>query len=566
MRMLLLIPILIWTLIAIDNQAGGSLTPVTSGSAPVIRSLLEDNLMLLRDQGVFVEPHSIAYTYSTFIYERIHLIVPSQFAVDHMVPYCNDDQHEYLRLEKSNMMKTFNALTKDRISEYTSPLIRKERKGRQKRELITVALITAASLVSLGISLYSTMQVREVATQTKLAAEEINRLGDHMQLTEPIINRMISEFNNVTTVIIPRIEEQINIVAQHASCLESKSQYFRVLQQRLFNEIYMSIVSGVNALHQGKITPDFYPITKIRETLLRRADMKNSMYQEDVNLVYQLGNVIILQVSHEPFTVSCILVLPRLLREHVGVVLMINKVPITSSQSFDPVILQSPELVVKDVISKKVWTPNFDTCLRQTGTFYCPLHEIRTKYSLCLTSMLFGMNTTDCAFITAAGYPDIRQSTSGILISSKIDHFVEIVNDRDGNKKSIKREVPVPNSTNLLTIKHGMEIMLNHDIYLLSQETADITMQINENITYPDFSLNNLTLPDIPVIPTLPEYTPHRLYTGLHVSHAIIGAGIITVLIYLLYRTHMLKRKIDLLVLEYQYNRQPLMSRPKHVE
>lgn len=209
------------------------------------------------------------------------------------------------------------------------------------------------------------------------------------------------------------------------------------LHQRLYTEIYVSVISGVNALHQGKITPDFYTMSKIKTTLLAWDDMKNSMYQEDINLVYQLGNVIILHIAHEPFTVSCIIVLPRLLKEYVGVVLMINRVPITSSQSPEPVVLSGPELVVKDVISKRVWTPNFDTCLRQTGTYYCPLHEIRTKYSTCLTSMLFGGNTTSCEFQNASGYPDIRQSTSGILISSKIDHYVEIVNDRDRNKKSI---------------------------------------------------------------------------------------------------------------------------------
>lgn len=542
----------------------GASPSITSGSVPVIRSLLEDNLMLLRDQGVFVEPNSIAYTYSTFIYERIHLVVPDQFYVDHHVPHCSDSQQEYLRLEKASMMKNFNNLIKERITEYTSPLLKKQKTTkRKKRELVTVALITAASLVSLGISIYNTVQVSEVSTHTKQATDEINRLSEHIRVTEPIVNKLISEFNNMTTVILPTMQEQINIIAQETNCADSKAQYLRTLQQRLYTEIYTNVAAGVNALHQGRITPDFYPVSKIRTSLLSRDDMKNSMYQEDINLIYQLGNVIILRISHEPFTVSCILVLPRLLREHVGVVLMINRVPIISPQASEPVVLSGPELVVKDVISKKVWTPNFDTCLRQTGTFYCPLHEIRTKYSICLTSMLFQGNTSDCTYVSASGYPDIRQSTSGILISSNIDHYVEIVNDRDGNKKSIKHVVPYPNNTNLLTIKHGLEIMLNHDIYLLSQETADITMQINENITYPDFSITNLSLPDIPLIPSLPSYEPHILYDGLHTGHGIISACLIIAVIYMIYKLYILKQKVDILMHEYQFSRQPLIIQSK---
>lgn len=514
-----------------------------TGSLHIIESVLQDNLVFLRDQGIFVEPSSLAYTYSTFVYERIHLVIPDNLEVDHQLPGCTDDQNEAVRLEKSILMSTFRDSIRERIKPYTSPLI-KDLPNRPKRAAVALAAITAASIISIGISVFNTVQIKEVARQTSRLTDEINRISQATKMTTNAVNKVISEFNNLSTVIIPKIAEQINTVVFELHCLDSKGQYFRELHRRLLQDIYINVVSGINALYNGKITPDFYPISVIQSTLLNRPDMINSMYAEDVNLVYRLGNFITLSVTHEPFSVSGILILPKLLKEHIGIVLSVNKVPITIPSQSDPVIMDCADLAVKDVVTQRVWTPNFDACIKNIGTYYCPLHEIRARYSKCLTGLIFNHNTTECKFVDAEGYPKIKQATAGILVSDSIKEYVNIVKDADGHRKSIRLDFDYQNSSNFLTIMDGEEVMIDHDMYLLSPETAEITLQINGTITYPDFDIGNISIPSFQPIPLIPEFIPHYITQGLSISTSMITLVLSAIIGYMFWKIRKLQNNM----------------------
>lgn len=145
--------------------------------------------------------------------------------------------------------------------------------------------------------------------------------------------------------------------------------------------------------------------------------------------------------------------------------------------------MDSAELSVKDVATQRVWTPNFVACIKNIGTYYCPLHEIRARYSKCLTGLLFNYNTTECKYVDAERYPEIWQTTVGILVSKSIKEYVSILIDADCHRKSIRRESKPKNSSNFLTIQDGTEVMIEHDIYMLSPGTAEITLTTGISIT-----------------------------------------------------------------------------------
>lgn len=98
--------------------------------------------------------------------------------------------------------------------------------------------------------------------------------------------------------------------------------------------------------------------------------------------------------------------------------------------------------------------------------------------------MLFHQNITACGLSEAAGYPLIKQVSSGLLVSTDITQFTSIRIDADGNRKSELRNMTHMNASNFLTIRDGAEIMLAHDIYLLSHDTEDIVLQINQTIRW----------------------------------------------------------------------------------
>lgn len=278
---------------------------------------------------------------------------------------------------------------------------------------------------------------------------------------------------------------------------------------------------------------------------MTRDDMKGSIYQTDPTLIYQLGKFILMSVSHTPFAISGILILPRLLKEYVGVVLSVNRVPMTRMNGAGLQILKSEDLAVKEISAHKLWTPNFDTCIKHTGTYYCPLHEMRARYSQCLTELLHNGNGTVCEYTDAQGYPLVKQSNAGLLVSSVVSEYVSISKDSDGNRKSDRKEMPNVGLSNFLTVREGLEIMVNHDIYMLSAETAEIIVKINDTIYEPDFTVDNTTIPEMTPI-TPPEiFVPHYLSMSGSYSEMAILVGLTLIILYLYAQIMILKNEMN---------------------
>lgn len=524
------------------------LTPInasitSSRTMPIIQSVIQDNLVFIKDSGIFVEPTGFAYSYSTFIYENIHLVIPEYLDIDYYLPHCSEDEQHITAAEKKILIDNVMSALRTRIPEYQSPFITKNA-DKPKRELVTLALLTAAGLMSLGISVYNTIQVKSVAKQAERMIHEVNRIADSQARTTMALKEVVDSFNNLTTVIIPAIENQIKVLQNEVSCTAMRGQFFTELNRRLTQELFVTVTSGTNALYNGKITPDFLPPAEIQRKLMTRPDMVDSIYQSDPTLVYQLGKFMLMSIKHKPFAISGLLILPRLLKEYIGIVLSINKVPIITSHDAEPLILNSADLAVKEMSSRRLWTPNFDTCIKHTGTYYCPLHEIRARYSHCLTEMLFNQNMTSCRYTDASGYPLIKQTSAGILVSSLIQDYVSIRIDADGNRQSSKRSMTNTNSTNFLTISDGSEIMIAHDIYLLSPDTTEIVLQINNSIDIHDFPVDNNTVPSLSIIDPVDVFVPHYLTMGWSYTTGFITLVGMGLLAYVFIQLILIKRDV----------------------
>lgn len=103
--------------------------------------------LFVQDGGVFVEPTGYAYTYSTFIYENIHLVIQNQLDIDYYLPHCSEEESMVTGAEKKVSMDNVMSALKNRMPEYRSPFL-SSAVPRTKRELVTLALLTAAGLMS----------------------------------------------------------------------------------------------------------------------------------------------------------------------------------------------------------------------------------------------------------------------------------------------------------------------------------------------------------------------------------------------------------------------------------
>lgn len=485
-----------------------------------IKNLVQDNMKMYPEYGLYTEASGTTLAFSTFLYQPIYFTIPDNIPFNYYLPACNTTDHEIIRSEIHNIYK--NAITKinDRIDPYESALVKET--NRTKREPVTLALLVAAGVMSLMIGMYNTYQVTKFEEEANAMRQNIIKIKDAAKISVDALNQLITNNDEIGTVIIPELQAKINLLIYNQNCQSQHQSLKFAVYQHITENIYVRAINGMNTMYEGRITPDFLPLSDIRQHILTRPDMHGSIYQDETALIYQLGKLIPYQVSKEPFIVSGMLVLPRLLREHVGYTLSIHTVPIKSDND-ELVILDEPDVVVKDNVNKKIWSPNLTHCIKLMSAMVCPVHETHSKVSVCLTQLIYHDDISKCRFRKINGDSLVKQATMGILISPAITTYHQIKIDTDHNRKSNRINFPT-NTSHFITIHDAAEVMINDQIYMLAIETLDISPPVIEyNITYTNIS--NLVIPDIKIIDHI------TVDLDLLPMHTYSQYGIITILL-----------------------------------
>lgn len=503
-------------------------------SAPLLKDSARENFLFLHDRGLFVEPSSFAYSYSTFVYERVYLMVPNNYEIGYHLDTCGPDENQRTGAEVAQLILSLQDTLADRIAEYKSPVLTET--DRPKRELILLSLLVAAAIMSVGVSLYNSYQLTKLSEETNVAMQEISRLSEAARSTPTYMNRVIDQMNNIS-VVIPELGNKINTLIATVNCEQTRSAFFRNLDRQLHNDVILRVTSGVNALYSGKITPDFYPISLARKTLLSRDDMHNSLYGDDISLVYKLGNFVTLSVDHHPFSIAGVLILPKLLRENIGMILMLSKVPIMIHETSELAILDEPDIGILDTTASVVWTPDMSLCIKHTGTYFCPLYDVKSKFSKCITSIMFKNSTMSCKFKPVHGEPHIKQANSGLLLGATIKEFGVMTKDRDGNNKVTTKQVMHLNHSNLVTVSDGSEILIKDEIFMLAPEAADLIIGMSMNVSYNSTPISMIDIDAYTKLDHMPPFDPQYIHyysaglSGFNIM-ALILLAIAAVIIY----------------------------------
>lgn len=506
-------------------------------SAPLLKDSARENFLFLHDRGLFVEPSSFAYSYSTFVYERVYLMVPNNYEIGYHLDTCSPDENQRTGAEVAQLILSLQDTLADRIAEYKSPVLKEM--DRPKRELILLSILAAAAIMSIGVSLYNSYQLTKLSEETSAAMQEIDRLSEAARNTPTYMNRIIDQMNNIS-VVIPELGKKINTIIATVSCEQTRSAFFRNLDRQLHNDVILRVTSGVNALYSGKITPDFYPISLARKTLLSRDDMHNSLYGDDISLVYKLGNFVTLSVDHHPFSIAGVLILPKLLRENIGMILMLSKVPIMLHDSSDLVILDEPDIGILDTTASVVWTPDMSLCIKHTGTYFCPLYDVKSKFSKCITSVMFKNSTMSCKYKPVHGEPHIKQANSGLLLGSTISEFGVMTKDRDGHNKVSIKSVSHANKSNLVTTMDGNEILIKDEIFMLAPEAADLILGLSMNVSYNATPISKIDIDEYSTLDHMPSFDPqyiHYYSAGLS-GVQIFSLVLISIAVFIIWRHH----------------------------
>lgn len=457
-----------------------------------IKNLVQGNMKLYSDYGLYTEASGTTLSFSTFLYQPIYFTIPERIPFEYNLSACNSSDTEIIKSDIAHSYKAAMEKINDRIDPYESALVRES--NRTKREPITIAVLVAAGVMSLMIGMYNTYQVSKFEQESENMRDNIIKVKNAAQESSDAINKLIRNNNDIGTIIIPEIKAKINLLIYNQNCQSQHQSLKFALHQHITENIYVRAVNGINTMYEGKITPDFLPLSDVRKHILTRPDMRNSIYQDETALVYQLGKLIPYQVSKKPFIVSGMLVLPRLLREHIGYTLSIHTVPIYSDQN-NLVVLDEPDVVIRDNVNKKIWNPNLSHCIKLMSAMVCPVHETHSRVSLCLTQLIYHDNVEHCKFRKIHGDSMVKQATMGILTSPAITTYHQIKTDADFNRRSTRINFTTTGA-HFITIHDAAEVMINDQIYMLATETLDIEPPI-EALNINKTGISELVIQDI---------------------------------------------------------------------
>lgn len=428
---------------------------------------------IFEDAGVAIEPTGYVYTYSTFVYEKIFFTVPNDTNNYH-IKVCRTEQQKDLENQINKIYADSINIIQSRIDPFTSPIF--TTKSKRYLPLMLPAFLTAAGVMNLGFSIYNTYQVDDLKSALRELNNENVRVKLVLNSTIEQMNKMIKDLNDIGTIIIPDIAQEINQIRKDQDCYAQMNIALSDFYYLITNTVINRVVSGIDNLYVNRITPDFLPLSKIKDTLLKRNDMVNSLYVEDTSLIYRLGSFIVNEISHNPFMVNGILILPKLLKEYIGTTISISKVPIFDNTK-SVVVLDSPDFAIRDDNLQRIWCPNFDVCLKQASTFFCPLHDVRTNPSACFENLIYRHNHNNCTYKTYHDYPLVKQTSIGLLVSPTVQEIYEVQTDKDKNKK-IKHKLINFNNSIFLTKDNGTEFIINKQIYHLDLQSINVFQQI----------------------------------------------------------------------------------------
>ena len=78
----------------------------------------------------------------------------------------------------------------------------------------------------------------------------------------------------------------------------------------------------MNHAVQNKLSVDLLSIIQLKHLVLTKPELQNSYYKYEPTLIYELGELIVTRIDHEPnFYIHAMIIIPRLLQVPLGYVM-----------------------------------------------------------------------------------------------------------------------------------------------------------------------------------------------------------------------------------------------------
>lgn len=187
-------------------------------------------------------------------------------------------------------------------------------------------MLVAAAAVAAGLIGFDTYQVAALGNRIKDAENTLESLMAITHQHKLDLDMLVDSLNKIGEVIIPQIYKDIDNVTQSINCQTDVKIAALELEMRIL-DIRKQVSNIFHALETSSVDSNLISQSTLQTMLLSDA-FRGSLYQTDPQLFYHLSRSIMLDVHHDPFTISFIMATPTLLREHIGTMVHVYSVPV----------------------------------------------------------------------------------------------------------------------------------------------------------------------------------------------------------------------------------------------
>lgn len=476
------------------------------------------------EMGLHIEPAGLTYAYDEFVYANLVYHVPSvQVDADKIMEGCTELYKKKLRQEINDINRNSMEHLKKSIPEYTSTISRPVDNNssiRIRRGLPLIPIIAGIAAISMAsLVVANTMEVVKLRTKAADLETILNAVRGDQQAFFNKSSELINRVNNIGSVIIPDIETSLRSMTLSSRCgLDGATLNRKVNEQ--YRDYSNQATQIINALFDHRITPELFPISRLRSDILIRPEFVNSIYRADPMLFYQLTKGYLTSVRHNPFVIASIMIIPILSRELVGTTATVNRVPVMHNNSF--LSISAPETVLIDEAREQVWEIDHSKCMSVAISHFCPIQVMHRKSSKCIEGLLFKNDSVACRFVVDRDMPLIKHTLSGLLIGLHNQTIQKITTDRDNKLKTEPVHYMFNQKSLFLHRGFAKEILIDGAVFTLTSPTIDITPDpqiIKMNISQDTVVIHNTTLPPIsPLAPLSPvSISWHPVISSTHV-------------------------------------------------
>lgn len=524
-----------------------------SGVKSHFMMLHEDGNLYYPDLGLHIEPTGYTYSYSDFIHVPITYHIPLDFDLDQLTPeHCDLSEKRAFRAAIADSLDKTKEDLSSRFQPYKSAIIDGAREGNHaspmlrnrkiKKRAVGLIMGAAAAVAVVGLVGANTYEIARIRNSAMRLESKLN--GIQLKQGELIdsVNIIQERLNNIGGVVIPAIQGEIKALTEGMDC-RTEMQDIKIAVLHGLTSATSRISDIINSLLQHVIVPELLSPHIIEEEIMKRKDMENSLYQEDIQLVYQLSQGVLTSVRYDPFLIGAVMIVPKLMKEHIGMTLSITKVPVLDELNHNYHILATPDLVLRDLDKKKIWATDYTRCKSVAGIYFCSIQVLHRKTSSCLESLVFNNDASKCRKIRSEDDPTERVTLSGILVTNRHVIIKKITSDRDGNTKAT--DVSRTNEKSLFISRtNASEVLVGNRVYILNAKE----IEVSDDVRQMTFKTPGLNISFIPMtwtdLSNITHTTQEIMPSVLITSDAILWPLIIGTMCLLYYVLRKLMRRI----------------------